>query len=150
MRKMFLIVAPLLLAAAVFTYGQRPPESGSEGVPFLKVNINPTDVPPEVNINPNRSVPRVEVARMPDVRFTPSGCADGRNFRTAVARSITGPLMVTYRNTSQQTSVTLADAQGNQRVDISPGTHIQTAIYLATGQSLQFDSNVMYSGCVPD
>ena len=88
---------------------------------------------------------------MPEVKFTPSGCSEGRNFHTAIGTSITGPLVVTYLNTSPQNGVMLVDTRnGNQRVDLSPQTQVATAIYLEAGQALQFDSSIMYSGCRPN
>jgi hypothetical protein len=59
-------------------------------------------------------------------------------------------LMLTYLNISEQSVVTLVDGQGTQRADLSPGTQITTAIYLASGQTMEFDSSVLYSGCVPE
>ena len=44
----------VLLALVLLAYAQRPPDFSPDGVPFLKVNINPTEIPPEVNINPIR------------------------------------------------------------------------------------------------
>ena len=155
MSKYFLaavISVVFLILWSAFTYAQLPPETTLDGVPFLKVNINPTNIPPFVNINPYNVTPRVEVTQLPDIQFTttPSGCSDGQNFRTTIGSSIVGPLMVTYLNTSQQSVVTLVDNQGTRRVDLSPDTQITTAIYVGPGQTLAFNSNVMYSGCVPD
>ena len=35
-------------------------------------------------------------------------------------------------------------------LDLSPQTQVATSIYLEEGQTLHFDSNIMYSGCMPD
>ena len=156
--KIFLAVNAALLAwnlwtaggsFAGLTYAQRPPEISPDGVPYFKVNINPTDTPPMVDINPNRTVPLVEVARMPEIRLRAAGCENRQNFRTGIGRSISGPLMVTYLNLPQQSMVTLADLNGSARLTLGPAG-LATAIFLASGQRLEFDSDIMYSGCRPE
>src|SRR5262249_16032900 len=117
----------------------------ADGVAFLPVNINPTTVPPMVNVNPYGAIPKVEVIQMPPLALAPSGCADRQNFQTDVGRTITGPIVVTYLTVPPQTHVTL----GNQSVSLSNTTQPATAIYLRAGQQLGFDNDVMYSGCRP-
>ena len=150
-------VAKTLLGAAallVFSlaYAQRPPELNERGEAYLRVNINPTDAPPMVNINPFNQVPRVEVTRMPEIQIRPtaSGCNDRQNFRTGIGSSISGPLMLTYVNIPQSVTVTLADPNGSQSIDLSSAGQITTAMFLQAGQRLDFDSAVMYSGCQPN
>jgi len=144
-----LLVWNLWTAGGFAGHAQRPPDVGPDGVPYFKVNINPTDTPPMVDINPNRTVPLVEVARMPEMRLRATACENRQNFRTGIGRSITGPLMVTYLNLPQQSMVTLADLNGSSRVTLGPAG-LATALFLAPGQRLEFESDVMYSGCVPD
>jgi hypothetical protein len=146
-----ILIGCFLLMLALIAYAQRPTDYGPDGVPFLRVNINPTDIPPEVNINPQQFVPSVAVAQMPDLKFAATGCSSRQNFHTSIGDSIAGPLVVTYLNVSEQTAVTLVDSQrGEQRVDLSPQTQVATSIYLEEGQTLHVDSNIMYSGCMPD
>ena len=137
-------------SVAGLTYAQRPPEISPDGVPYLKVNINPTDTPPMVDINPNRTVPVVEVARMPEIRLRATGCENRENFRTGIGRSISGPLMVTYLNLPQQSMVTLADLNGSARLTLGPAGPLTTAIFLASGQRLEFEADTLYSGCQPE
>jgi len=88
----------LLFAGAYLgtvVHAQRPPEIDTTGAAYLRVNINPTEIPPMVNINPYDTVPRVEVTRMPDIRVPASGCQNRQNFQTGIGRSISGPLMIT-------------------------------------------------------
>lgn len=134
----------------VFLFGrnlraQLPPQVNSDGVPFFNVNINPTNVPPMVNINPYSTIPKIEVTQMPPLAVAPSGCADRQNFQTEVGRAISGPIVVTYLNVPPQTQASF----GAQRVVLSNTTQLATAIYLRAGQQLAFDSDVMYSGCRP-
>src|SRR5580704_16620231 len=94
--KGLLIVNACLLLWTLFSvtgHAQRPPQANSDGVAFLPVNINPTEIPPLVNINPDGVIPDINVVKMPDIKFPVSGCNDQRNFQTAIARSITGPLL---------------------------------------------------------
>src|SRR5262247_3902304 len=86
----------LVLVLIGLAYAQRPPETDETGAAYLRVNINPTSVPPMVNINPNQNVPGVKVTELPELRIPPTGCANRRNYQTGVGRSITGPLMITY------------------------------------------------------
>ena len=143
----------LLLAGSCIgssVHAQRPPETDTTGAAYLRVNINPTDLPPMVNINPHETVPKVEVTRMPEIRVVTSGCQNRQNFRTGIGRSISGPLMVTYLHLPQQTTVTLADADGSHSMNLGPAGQITTAIFLQSNQRLEFDSEIMYSGCRPD
>ena len=69
--------ANLLIAGSylgTLVHAQRPPELDSTGAAYLRVNINPTEIPPMVNINPYDIVPKVEVTQMPEVRVPASGC----------------------------------------------------------------------------
>ena len=150
MLRLLSVASVLVVVVAALTYAQLPPAEGLDGAPFLKVNINPTNIPPQVNINPYNTTPRVAVTEMPEVRFPPSACADRRNFRTGIAQAITGPLMVTYLNTSEQNVVSIGGNQGAQRVNLSQSAQLTTAIYLEAGQTLEFESAILYSGCVPD
>src|SRR5215831_2613929 len=146
-RALLLLNAVLLLALLLGknVRAQLPPQTSGDGVPFLPVNINPTNVPPMVNVNPFGAVPKVEVTQMPPLALAPSGCEDRQNFQTDVARTIIGPIVVTYLNAPPQTEVTL----GTQRVTLSSPTQLATAIYLRAGQQLGFDNDVIYSGCRP-
>jgi hypothetical protein len=150
--KVVLAANVLLLALNLMSvvHAQRPPETDSTGTAYLRVNINPTNVPPMVNINPNQSVPRVQVTEMPEVRIAPAGCENRKNFLTGVGRTITGPLMITYLHLPPQTSVTLGDATGGHSMSLGTAGQITAAIFLESGQRLQFDSDIMYSGCRPD
>jgi hypothetical protein len=141
------LLVSLFMAVA---HAQRPPETDATGAAYLRVNINPTNVPPMVNINPNQAVPRVEVAQMPELRVAPAGCDNRRNFQTGIGRSITGPLMVTYLHLPAQTTATLADANGSHSMNLGSAGHITTAIFLQANQRMDFDSEIMYSGCRPD
>jgi hypothetical protein len=151
--------AKLMLALTVLFAGsylgmqvhaQRPPETDASGAAYLRVNINPTDVPPMVNINPDQFVPRVEVTRMPEIRIPAPGCQLRQNFQTGIGRAISGPLMITYLHLPPQATATLADASGSRSMDVGQAGQITTAIYLQPGQSLNFNADVMYSGCRPD
>src|SRR5256885_1346629 len=142
----------ILLAVNLMSvaHAQRPPETDATGAAYLRVNINPTNVPPMVNINPNDTVPHMNVDRMPELRVTATGCQNRQNFRTGVGRSVAGPLMITYLHLPQQTTVTLGDTDGSHSMNLGPAGQITTAIYLQTNQRLEFDSEIMYSGCRPD
>ena len=143
-----LLIAATCLAGLV--HAQRPPELDPAGAAYMRVNINPTDIPPMVNINPYDAIPRVEVTRMPDIRVQPSGCQDRKNFQTGIGRSISGPLMLTYLHLPDQTTVTLSDAAGSHSMNLGRAGQITTAIYLQSNQTIDFDSEIMYSGCRPD
>jgi hypothetical protein len=146
-------VLSLLVAATYFgvrAHAQRPPELDATGAAFMRVNINPTDIPPMVNINPYDTVPKVEVTRLPELRVPASGCQNRQNFQTGIGRSISGPLMITYLNLPQQTVATLADGNGSHSMNLGAAGQITTAIYLQANQTLDFDSEIMYSGCRPD
>lgn len=157
-RSGLLVVANVALLAWIIrgavTHAQQAPETDLSGVPFLKVNINPTPVAPVVNINPAGRPAQVEVAgsvevsRLPEVRTAPRGCENPNNFETAVGRSISGPIQVTFLNVPQQTAINLADTNGRSyRVPFNPANQVGTTIQLKSGQRLDFDTDVMYSGC---
>lgn len=131
-------------------HAQRPPELDDTGAAYLRVNINPTDVPPMVNVNPYGIVPRVAVTQMPDIRVPATGCQNRQNFQTGIGRSISGPLMITYLHLPQQTTATLADAAGSHSMNLGAAGQVTTAIFLQPDQRLEFDSEIMYSGCRPD
>src|SRR5207237_658073 len=136
----------LILNLRSVAHAQRPPETDSTGAACLRVNINPTDVPPMVNINPGQNVPRVQVTEMPQIQVAPAGCENRKNFQTGVGRSIVGPLMVTYLHLPPMTTVTLGDAAGGHSMNLGAAGQITTAIFLQTNQRLEFDSEIMYSG----
>jgi hypothetical protein len=145
--------ASVIALAAIFiavAHAQLPPETDATGAAYLRVNINPTNIPPMVNINPYEFVPRIRVSEMPELRVAPAGCDNRRNFQTGVGRSVAGPLMITYLHLPQQTTVTLSGADGNHSMNLGAGGQITTAIFLQTNQRLEFDSDVMFSGCRPD
>ena len=96
-----------------------------------------------------RADPRL-IARLPEIRVSASGCQSRQNFQTGIGRSIAGPLMITYLHLPQQTTVTLGDAGGSHSMNLGPGGQITTAIFLQSGQRLEFDSEIMYSGCRPE
>jgi hypothetical protein len=150
--KTVLLINVLLLVSIFIAvaHAQRPPETDETGAAYLRVNINPTNVPPMVNINPNQFVPRVQVTEMPEIRVAASGCENRRNFQTGIGRSIPGPLMVTYLHLPSQTTVTLGDANGSHSMNLGSAGQITTAIFLQANQRLEFDSEIMYSGCRPD
>jgi hypothetical protein len=149
--KVLLVTNALLLIwnVAGSTYAQRPPDYDVDGQGFLKVNINPTNVPPMVNINPNQAVPRVEVTRMPEIRIPGSACDNRSNFQTGIGRTIGGPLMVTYLNIPQQTTVTLSGRGATESINLGSTGQITSAIFLEAGQTLEFNAAVIYSGCRP-
>ena len=147
------LVLNIVIAAGylgTLVHAQRPPETDGTGAAYMRVNINPTDVAPMVNINPHEAVPRVEVIRMPEIRVLPSGCQNRQNFQTGIGRSISGPLMVTYLHLPPQTTVTLADPNGTHSMNLGQAGQITTAVFLQSNQKLEFDSEIMYSGCKPD
>jgi hypothetical protein len=151
--KVVLAANVLLLALNLMSvaHAQRPPEADPTGTAYLKVNINPTNVPPMVNINPNQYVPHVLVTEMPEVHLTPAGCQNRKNFQTGVGRLIQGPLMITYLHVPPQTTVTLSgDTTGSHSMSLASADQINTAIFLGSGERLQFGSDVMYSGCRPE
>jgi len=155
-------VTLLVLIFIAAGHAQRPPELDSTGAPYLRVNINPTNVPPMVNINPNgfppvvninpnNMTPRVEVTRLPDIRVAPGGCQSRQNYVTGIGRSVAGPLMVTYLQLpANTTTVTLNDGGGTHSRNMNQAGQITSAIYLRAGQTLDFSSDVMFSGCRPD
>jgi hypothetical protein len=140
----------LFLVLIGLAYAQRPPETDGTGAAYLRVNINPTDVPPMVNINPNQAVPRVRVAEMPELHVTPGGCENRRNYQTGIGRSIQGPIMITYLHLPEQTRVTLGEPGGSHSMNLGQAGRITTAIFLAANQRMDFDAEIMYSGCRPD
>jgi len=130
------------------TYAQRPPEVNSAGEAYLRVNINPTPVPPMVNINPEGQVPRVEVTRMPEIVIPPNGCDNPRNFETGLSRTVAGPMRLTFLNSSQTAPITFVDgANRSFRVTLNAAVPLGSSIYLRSDQKLEFDSAVLYSGC---
>jgi hypothetical protein len=139
----------ILLIFIAIAHAQRPPELDSTGAAYLRVNINPTNVPPMVNINPNGAVPGVEVVHIPELHIAREGCQNSQNYQTGIGRSVTGPLMVSYLHLPPQTTVTLNDKSGSHSMNLSQAGQITTAIFLESGQALNFDSDVMYSGCRP-
>jgi len=141
-------IAATYLASLV--HAQRPPELDPTGAAYMRVNINPTDIPPMVNINPYDAIPRVEVTRMPEIRVQTSGCQDRKSFQTGIGRSISGPLMITYLHLPAQTTVTLAEGDSSHSMNLGMAGQITTAIYLQSNQRIEFDSEIMYSGCRPD
>ena len=132
------------------TFAQQPPETDPTGVPFLKVNINPTQVPPVVNINPPGRTPQVEVTRMPALAVAAAGCDTGNNFETGVGSSVSGPIALGFLNLAQPASVTFVDGdRGNFTITLNTAPQLGSAIYLRAGQSLEFGSNAIFSGCRP-
>jgi hypothetical protein len=140
----------VIFVSIAVVHAQRPPETDASGAAYLRVNINPTDLPPMVNINPYQTVPRVEVTELPEIRIPAAGCNNRRNFQTGIGRSVSGPLMITYLHVPQQTTVTLSDANGGHSMNLGTAGQITTAIYLESSQRLEFDSEIMYSGCRPE
>jgi hypothetical protein len=140
----------LVLVLIGLAHAQRPPETDETGAAYLRVNINPTNVPPMVNINPFEQIPRVRVAELPEVRIAATGCASRRNYQTGIGRSISGPMMITYLHLPEQTRVTLDDVDGRHSMNLGAGGQITTAIFLQANQRLEFDSEIMYSGCRPE
>ena len=130
--------------AGITGSAQRPPQTNADGIPFFNVNINPTDVPPMVNVNPHGLTPKVEVTQMPQIQIVPAGCADRRNLQTCIGRSIGGPLVITFLNLPAQTQTALSG-----RSLTLNSAQISSAIYLGSGQRLEFDKDVIYSGCQP-
>src|SRR4030095_6706347 len=102
-------IVVLALVLIGFAYAQRPPEYDATGGAYLRGHINPTEVPPMVNINPGQAVPRVRVTEMPEIRMTPRGCENRQSYQTGVGRSISGPVMITYLYLPEQTRVTLGE-----------------------------------------
>jgi hypothetical protein len=148
-----LVIANVCLLVLSFsertTFAQLPPETNSIGEAYLRVNINPTTVPPMVNVNPYGQIPRVEVAKMPEIVFPVPGCDNPHNFETGVSRTISGPLRLTFLNSSQAAPITFVDsANRNYRVTLN-GAISGSGIYLRSDQKLEFDTAMLYSGCRP-
>jgi hypothetical protein len=57
--------------------------------------------------------------------------------------------VLTYLNIPHQAKATLAGPDGNQPVPLNSSAQVTTAIFLQAGQTLSFDSPVLYSGCQP-
>jgi hypothetical protein len=148
------VCAVAILAALAFitkAQAQRPPDIDPTGAAYLRVNINPTDVPPMVNINPEGAVPRIDVVHIPEIHMPPVGCQNRQNFQTGIGRSVVGPLVVTYLHLPPtETTLTLNDGSGGHSMNLGQAGQITTAIFLRAGQSLEFNSDVMYSGCQPE
>ena len=140
----------LLLVVIGLAHAQRPPETDDAGAAYLRVNINPTNVPPMVNINPFDAVPRVQVTDMPELRLAQEGCSNRRNYQTEIGRSIAGPIMISYLHLPEQSRATLSDASGSHSMNLGSAGQITTAIFLQANQRLEFDSEIMYSGCRPE
>jgi hypothetical protein len=140
----------LVLVVIVLAHAQRPPELNEVGAAYLRVNINPTDIPPMVNINPFGTVPGVQVTSMPDLRIPATGCEKRTNYETGISRGVTGPIMITYLHLPEQTRVTLAGAGGSHSLNLGSAGRITTALFLQPNQRMEFDSEIMYSGCRPD
>jgi hypothetical protein len=160
LKTLLLLNAVFLVWIAFSSTGnaQRPPNVNADGIPFFNVNINPTDIPPMVNINPHQIVPRVAVTEMPKVavyelpemRLAPMGCQDRRNFQTSVGRSIPGPMVVTYLNAPAAAQITLSGGgEGTRKITLANGTQLASAMYLKPGQRMDFDQDILYSGCLP-
>jgi len=146
-----LVIAGIGLAAWSFsetTFAQRPPEFTEEGVPYLRVNINPTPIPPVVNINPGGYQPAVQVTRLPEIPIPPDVCDTARNFETGIGRSVAGPISLSFLSLTQPGHVTLVDGS-NRSSKIPLDAQLNSIIYLRAGQQLEFDSDAMYSGCRP-
>lgn len=143
-------VVLLLLVLFGLAHAQRPPEFNETGAAYMRVNINPTDVPPMVNINPHQTIPRVAITEMPEIKVAATGCNRRQNYLTGIGRSIAGPLMITYLHLPEQTRVALADNAGSHSMNLEGAGQITTAIYLQTNQRLEFSNEVMYSGCRPE
>ena len=156
---------PAVIAGVVMTfvlmglaYAQRPRDTDDTGAAYMRVNINPTDIPPMVNINPYQTVPRVQVTQMPavqvtqmpEIRIPATGCENRRNYQTGIGQSVSGPMMITYLHLPEQTRVTLSDSSGNHSMDLGGAGQITTAIFLQPNQRLEFTAQIMYSGCRPD
>src|SRR5438874_12688522 len=106
------LVLNLLIAASYVgtrVHAQRPPELDTTGAAYLRVNINATDIPPMVNINPYETVLKVEITCLPEIRIPASGCQNRQIFYTGIGRSISFSLVFTYLHRPQQTFVTITD-----------------------------------------
>jgi hypothetical protein len=144
-------VVLIVLAFIAVVHAQRPPELDTTGAAYLRVNINPTDIPPMVNVNPNGQIPVVDINHMPEIHFPSTGCQNGQNYLTGIGRSVPGPFMVTYLQLPPQTNtITLNDVGGSHSMNLNQTGKITTAIYLHAGQTLAFDADVMFSGCRPE
>src|SRR5205809_6274114 len=89
-----LFVLNLLFAASYLVtrlHAQRPPELDATGAAYMRVNINPTDIPPMVNINPYATVPKVEIKRLPEIHVLASGCQSRPKFEAGSVRLLSGP-----------------------------------------------------------
>ena len=160
------VIAIAFIVPNVAISEQTPPPTDAEGTPFLHVNINPTNVPPVVNISPRGRVPEIDIRRMPaidiqrmpdvdigimpEVSVRPRGCADPGNFQTDIATTIPGPFIVTYINLAEGIEASLGRRAGESvGVDLNASTALATALYLGRGQTLTFSESVLYSGCTP-
>ena len=131
----------ILLVLVAIAHAQRPPDIDQTGAAFLRVNINPTDVPPMVNVNPFGHVPAVDINKMPEIHIPTVGCENARNYLTGVGRSVPGPLMVTYLQAPAQTTATLSDSCGCHSMTMNVASQVNTAIYLRSGQTLSFSNH---------
>ena len=127
-------VANVVLIVLVFiavVHAQRPPELDPTGDAYLRVNINPTEIPPMVNINPNGQIPVVDINHMPEIHFPSTGCQNGQNYLTGIGRMVPGPFMVTYLQLPPQTStITLSDVGGSHSMNLNQAGKITTAIFI--------------------
>src|SRR5215813_10337543 len=124
----------ILLVFIAIAHAQRPPELDTTGAAYLRVNINPTDIPPMVNVNPHGQIPVVDINHMPEIRFPNTGCQNGQNYFTGIGRTVPGPFMVTYLQLPPQTTmVTLNDVGGSHSMNLNQNGKIATAIYLRAG-----------------
>jgi hypothetical protein len=149
----------LALAGPVRASAQLPLPADAEGTPYLPVNINPTLIPPMVNVNPNGSIPSMDIRRLPPltiaslppVTLRPGGCADPLNFRTGFGDTVEGPFLLTYLNVPEGAPVRFATGDGETvEVGLGGDRPLATAIHLARGQTLGFDAPVLFSGCAPE
>ena len=158
--KVLLLVNAVVLVAILFSAtgrAQRPPATTPDGIPYFNVNINPTEIPPMVNINPNGYVPRVTIgdlpklaiSELPEVHTAAAGCGDRRNFLTAIGRSIQGPMVLTYLNVQAPTITLSSPQEGTRKITMAGSTQVATGIYLRAGQRMDFDQDILYSGCIP-
>ena len=85
---------------------------------------------------------------MPPIVVPPNGCDNPRNFETGVSRTVSGPLRLTFLNSSQTATITFVDsADRNYRVTLNSAVPLGSSIFLRSDQKLEFDSPILYSGC---
>jgi hypothetical protein len=87
---------------------------------------------------------------MPEIVIPPAGCDSGSNFVTAVGRAVAGPIQLTFLNFPDPGPLTFVDGGGSSyRVTLNATPQLGSAIYLRSGQTLEFGSTALYSGCRP-